>query len=568
MSASDLVLLEQWAKRRDAKAFHELVSRHAGMVYGTCRRILGNSAEAEDVAQECFLKLAQARFRIRTSLPGWLHALATHRSLDRLRADRRRTARERRYAESLQDGEARISPAFMAEVDRAIAELPEGLRVPIVLHFLEEQTQDAVAERIGLSRSAVSRRLDKGIELIRKSLGRRGVPMGIAALAAGLGGLAEAAPASVTSALGRMALAGGAGTAVTAGGIGAATALKGTMAAAGIVLVVGVLGSRAAVSPPTIPAPITAAAMVTETSDAARDGGVVQKAREGAAVKVEGGTGAETGVLTRAWDALPIFVSPGETISDLRAETAFQAAELLFKAQRYETAKSLYEKTTVDYPHWQGVGGAWMMVGICWGCMENYQEKAKALEEAVRHYPSGKDLGEAAYFYLAGAYGETGRQELALQTLERCVELCRQGRGLDTFPGEDALNQLWFREGQRLYVKGRYAEALPLFDRLVAEHPGEAEWEDLGLLWAGYCKEGLGRTAEARRDWEEVVARYPRGGYASAAYYSLGRLYREDNDAAKAAAALRAALRFRGERSDREEFPGPQARRELRSLGE
>ncbi|MCH9057310.1 MAG: hypothetical protein IIB55_01640, partial [Planctomycetes bacterium] len=44
--------------QRDAEAFAEIVTRHAGMVFATCNRILGDRAAAEEVAQECFLALA------------------------------------------------------------------------------------------------------------------------------------------------------------------------------------------------------------------------------------------------------------------------------------------------------------------------------------------------------------------------------------------------------------------------------------------------------------------------------------------------------------------------------
>jgi hypothetical protein len=58
MSDSDLALLELWRKGRDADSFAAIVARHSAMVYSTCCRILKDSTEAEDVSQECFLKLA------------------------------------------------------------------------------------------------------------------------------------------------------------------------------------------------------------------------------------------------------------------------------------------------------------------------------------------------------------------------------------------------------------------------------------------------------------------------------------------------------------------------------
>lgn len=93
MELTDAVLLERWTRGRSADAFAELVARHGGMVYGTCRRIVRDPATAEDVAQECFIKLSTHEEGDSPCLAGWLHRVAMRRSLDHLRAARRRGAR-------------------------------------------------------------------------------------------------------------------------------------------------------------------------------------------------------------------------------------------------------------------------------------------------------------------------------------------------------------------------------------------------------------------------------------------------------------------------------------------
>ncbi len=94
MTTQDSMLLQAWQARRDADAFRELVRRHGDMVYATCRRILRNEADAEDVAQECFVQLARSARDVKASLVGWLHRVATHRSLDLMRREARRRRRE------------------------------------------------------------------------------------------------------------------------------------------------------------------------------------------------------------------------------------------------------------------------------------------------------------------------------------------------------------------------------------------------------------------------------------------------------------------------------------------
>src|SRR4051794_30770068 len=95
---SDRILLQRYAASRDAGAYAVLVSRYGRLVYGTCLRIVGNPADAEDVAQECFLELARSAGGVSGSLPGWLHALARHRAVDAMRAGDRRRRREREVA--------------------------------------------------------------------------------------------------------------------------------------------------------------------------------------------------------------------------------------------------------------------------------------------------------------------------------------------------------------------------------------------------------------------------------------------------------------------------------------
>src|SRR5262245_47316222 len=95
MPPSDHGLLEDWRTHRDAEAFGQIVSRHPAMVYATARRLLGNGADAEDVAQDCFTRLAtDDALRIRSSLAGWLHHSALGCSRAHVRSEDRRRGRE------------------------------------------------------------------------------------------------------------------------------------------------------------------------------------------------------------------------------------------------------------------------------------------------------------------------------------------------------------------------------------------------------------------------------------------------------------------------------------------
>ena len=168
MQSSDLELLELWRSRRDAEAFAELVARHSAMVFGTCRRILRSSEAAEDVTQDCFLALCRANRRVGESLAGWLHSLATHRCLDLLKVEQRRTLREQRVSRERDGVDEPTQESVENLVDEAIAALPEQQRRLVVAHFLEGRTHREIGEALGLPRTTVSSRLSQGVALVRR----------------------------------------------------------------------------------------------------------------------------------------------------------------------------------------------------------------------------------------------------------------------------------------------------------------------------------------------------------------------------------------------------------------
>jgi DNA-directed RNA polymerase specialized sigma24 family protein len=89
----DITLIKRWNDSRDPDAFAELVRCYAGLVYGSCLRILRNTSDAEDVTQECFMKMGSAPVHVSASLAGWLHTTATRRAINQLRSDSRRSRR-------------------------------------------------------------------------------------------------------------------------------------------------------------------------------------------------------------------------------------------------------------------------------------------------------------------------------------------------------------------------------------------------------------------------------------------------------------------------------------------
>ena len=129
----DILLLQRYAQDGDAEAFSKIVGRYQDFVYSACLRVLGNAADAEDVAQDCFLRLARGAGTITSSPGGWLHQCA----IDMSRNEKRRQAARKRREEVHNQMKAssnnepdwdEISP----HVDEALDELPAADYIRIV----------------------------------------------------------------------------------------------------------------------------------------------------------------------------------------------------------------------------------------------------------------------------------------------------------------------------------------------------------------------------------------------------------------------------------------------------
>ncbi len=243
---ADDMLLRAYAARGDAGAFAELVRRYAGMVYATARRVTGNPAVAEDVSQDCFLRLAQKSAAVTGSVAAWLHRTCVNRSLEIIRAERARKQREAAVvtAPKLSADDA---GELIASVDEALATLPDDLRVVLTEHFLCNRSQMELAAMLGVSQSTVSRRIDDGVERVRSKLREQGwaAPIAIPILLHEAARQGAAAPAALSGALTKIGLS-GIGAGVVTGK--AAAVAKDVVAAtlAKVAVVMGLLLSLAA----------------------------------------------------------------------------------------------------------------------------------------------------------------------------------------------------------------------------------------------------------------------------------------------------------------------------------
>lgn len=190
---SDRDLLRTFVVNHDQDAFAAVVTRHAPLVWGVCRRVLRHSQDAEDVFQATFLILARRAGAIRwqSSVGGWLHTVA-----HRLAVRARKQAEQRRIHERAPrrnySGDSSLRE-LAAVVDEELRCLPAKYRDPLLLHYLDGATAEAGARQLGLSRGTFYNRLARGRELLRHRLIRQGVSLTAPLLAASLTCETEAA---------------------------------------------------------------------------------------------------------------------------------------------------------------------------------------------------------------------------------------------------------------------------------------------------------------------------------------------------------------------------------------
>jgi RNA polymerase sigma factor (sigma-70 family) len=180
---TDEQLLGLLIDRGDPAAFEVLVVRHAPLVLGVCRRVLRRSHEVEDAFQTTFLLLAQnaATIEKRASLGPWLHGVA-HRVAVRSKARASRREAVEGKGRGVAMGSRRPEDdAELRELRRAVHEeidrLPERLRQPILLCYLEGMTNEDAARMLGWPLGSVKTCLSRARRLLQDRLSRRGLAL-------------------------------------------------------------------------------------------------------------------------------------------------------------------------------------------------------------------------------------------------------------------------------------------------------------------------------------------------------------------------------------------------------
>jgi RNA polymerase sigma factor (sigma-70 family) len=179
-------LLYNFLSGADEAAFAALVKRHGPMVFGVCQSVLGHAQDAEDAYQATFLMLARkgASIQKKRSVAAWLHSVAVR--LARKHKATRQPLHPRASAPSLPPSP--VDELSWREVRQIVHEeigrLPKSYQLPLILCYLEGQTQDEAARRLGWTAGTFKGRLDRGREALRRNLTRRGLASAAPLLAA------------------------------------------------------------------------------------------------------------------------------------------------------------------------------------------------------------------------------------------------------------------------------------------------------------------------------------------------------------------------------------------------
>lgn len=172
-------------KKGDQAAYSDIVQYYQDRIYQHCYRMLGNRHEAEDIAQEAFIRayINIDSFDERRNFSTWLYRIATNLTIDRLRkrkpdyyldAEISGTEGLTMYSQLSSSNPLPVEEVESLELNRyihqKISELPPKYRSIIVLRYLEEFSLQEISEILNIPIGTVKTRIHRGREALRKKL--------------------------------------------------------------------------------------------------------------------------------------------------------------------------------------------------------------------------------------------------------------------------------------------------------------------------------------------------------------------------------------------------------------
>ena len=150
---SDEVLVAQ-AKAGSKAAFKQLYQRHQGRVYAISFRLSGSHDHADEICQDCFVRLWQKldQFNGESQFTTWLHKLSVHQAINSMKAKQRFWHRFLPDSHIAEDAEQHLGQQHeYHRLDKLIMKLPERTRVVFVLSAIEGYQHQEIAEILNIA---------------------------------------------------------------------------------------------------------------------------------------------------------------------------------------------------------------------------------------------------------------------------------------------------------------------------------------------------------------------------------------------------------------------------------
>ncbi len=179
----DITLLQMTAQG-DSTAWETIVRRHGNTVYSILFHTLGSHQDMDDAVQNVFIMIRKyaAKYHYGECADKWIKTIASREAIRVLRKHYSRQKREESLEEAVQtaaepqDIETEPSTTDIhQQIRQEITRLPDQLRAAVVLNFSGELTQAEIAERMQTNQSTISKRVKRGVELLKKNLAAAGV---------------------------------------------------------------------------------------------------------------------------------------------------------------------------------------------------------------------------------------------------------------------------------------------------------------------------------------------------------------------------------------------------------
>lgn len=202
---TDLELIEIYSVSLDQNCLTVLFLRHADIAFRTALRITKNTADAEDIVQISFVELIKTiqKFRQEGSFLSWFLKIVSHRSLDYLRSNKRRSLREQQAMKNDYYEEKKLETDDKQKeiIEGHLNQLPSRYREPIYMKIIEGLSTNEVSKILSKPEKTIRTQIARGLEQLKSSLKNSGVTLSVLILTNYLSNLElQAAPSSLKSA--------------------------------------------------------------------------------------------------------------------------------------------------------------------------------------------------------------------------------------------------------------------------------------------------------------------------------------------------------------------------------